>query len=159
MFARVLPLIRARVDADLRRHGLPCERVLATIVRLLELTLSHRQWRICQDQRQLRPDDLARPACPDSRNRQSARRPPSRADRSDAFPSQTDSRARSDKSRANRAWRAHCSKSSSRLSKRVSPVYFLVFCPKQNEPGGEASARFGTISSVWLSTEVSASSG
>jgi len=39
MFARVLPLIRARVDADLRRHGLPCERVLAAIVRLLELTL------------------------------------------------------------------------------------------------------------------------
>ena len=38
MFARVLPLIRARVDADLRRHGLPCERVLAAIVRLLELT-------------------------------------------------------------------------------------------------------------------------
>jgi DNA topoisomerase-1 len=38
-FARVLPLIRARVDADLRRHGLPCERVLAAIVRLLELTL------------------------------------------------------------------------------------------------------------------------
>ena len=30
-FVRVLPLIRARVDADLRRHGLPCERVLAAI--------------------------------------------------------------------------------------------------------------------------------
>ena len=28
-FARVLPSIRARVDADLRRHGLPRERVLA----------------------------------------------------------------------------------------------------------------------------------
>jgi DNA topoisomerase IB len=39
LFARVLPLIRVRVDADLRRHGLPCERVLAAIVRLLELTL------------------------------------------------------------------------------------------------------------------------
>jgi DNA topoisomerase I len=39
IFARVLPSIRARVDADLRRHGLPCERVLAAIVRLLELTL------------------------------------------------------------------------------------------------------------------------
>jgi DNA topoisomerase I len=38
-FARVLPLIRARVNADLRRHGLQCERVLAAIVRLLELTL------------------------------------------------------------------------------------------------------------------------
>lgn len=38
-FARVLPLIRARVDADLRRHGLPRERVLAAVVRLLELTV------------------------------------------------------------------------------------------------------------------------
>jgi DNA topoisomerase-1 len=38
-FARVLPSIRARVDADLWRHGLPCERVLAAIVRLLELSL------------------------------------------------------------------------------------------------------------------------
>jgi Eukaryotic DNA topoisomerase I, catalytic core len=38
-FARVLPLIRRTVDADLRLHGLPCERVLAAIVRLLELTL------------------------------------------------------------------------------------------------------------------------
>jgi DNA topoisomerase I len=32
-------LIRAQVDADLRRHGLPRERVLAAVVRLLELTL------------------------------------------------------------------------------------------------------------------------
>jgi DNA topoisomerase I len=39
MFSRVLPRIRKRVDADLRRHGLPGERVLAAIVRLLELTL------------------------------------------------------------------------------------------------------------------------
>jgi DNA topoisomerase I len=39
MFSRALPRIRARVDADLRRHGLPRERVLAAIVRLLELTL------------------------------------------------------------------------------------------------------------------------
>jgi DNA topoisomerase-1 len=39
IFARVLPSIRARVDADLRRRGLPRERVLAAIVRLLELTL------------------------------------------------------------------------------------------------------------------------
>src|SRR5439155_5853406 len=38
-FARVLPLIRARVDADLRRRGLPRERVLAAIVLLLEQTL------------------------------------------------------------------------------------------------------------------------
>lgn len=39
VFARVLPEIRARVEADLRRHGLPRERVLAAIVRLMELTL------------------------------------------------------------------------------------------------------------------------
>ncbi|HEX3881049.1 MAG TPA: DNA topoisomerase IB [Stellaceae bacterium] len=39
VFSRVLPRIRTRVDADLRRHGLPRERVLAAIVRLLELTL------------------------------------------------------------------------------------------------------------------------
>jgi DNA topoisomerase-1 len=39
VFAGALPRIRARVDADLRRHGLPREKVLATIVRLLETTL------------------------------------------------------------------------------------------------------------------------
>jgi DNA topoisomerase-1 len=39
IFARVLPLIRARVEADLKRPGLPRERVLAAVVRLMELTL------------------------------------------------------------------------------------------------------------------------
>ena len=39
IFARVLPLIRTRVEADLKRPGLPRERVLATVVRLMELTL------------------------------------------------------------------------------------------------------------------------
>ncbi len=39
VFARVLPLIRARVEEDLKRPGLPRERVLAAIVRLMELTL------------------------------------------------------------------------------------------------------------------------
>jgi DNA topoisomerase-1 len=38
-FAAALPAIRARVAADLRRKGLPREKVLATIVRLLETTL------------------------------------------------------------------------------------------------------------------------
>jgi DNA topoisomerase I len=38
-FARTLPGIRARVRADLRRDGLSRERVLATVVRLLEETL------------------------------------------------------------------------------------------------------------------------
>ena len=39
-FARVLPKIRRRVRRDLKRRGLPREKVLATIVRLLEGTLS-----------------------------------------------------------------------------------------------------------------------
>jgi DNA topoisomerase-1 len=38
-FARVLPKIRRRVRRDLKRRGLPREKVLATIVRLLEGTL------------------------------------------------------------------------------------------------------------------------
>jgi DNA topoisomerase-1 len=38
-FAAVLPAIRARCDADLARPGLPREKVLAAVVRLLELTL------------------------------------------------------------------------------------------------------------------------
>ena len=38
-FARALPRLRARVDADQARRGLPREKVLATIVRLLEVTL------------------------------------------------------------------------------------------------------------------------
>jgi DNA topoisomerase-1 len=37
-FGRALPRIRRRVDRDLRRHGLPRERVLAAVVRLLEKT-------------------------------------------------------------------------------------------------------------------------
>ena len=37
-FAKALPKIRVRVDADLRRQGLPREKVLATIVYLLEKT-------------------------------------------------------------------------------------------------------------------------
>jgi DNA topoisomerase-1 len=38
-FGRALPKLRARVDADLARHGLPKEKVVAAVVRLLELTL------------------------------------------------------------------------------------------------------------------------
>ena len=38
-FARVLPRIRERCDADLARPGLSREKVLAAVVRLLELTL------------------------------------------------------------------------------------------------------------------------
>lgn len=38
-FAEALPRIRARADADLRRNGLPREKVLATVVQLLEKTL------------------------------------------------------------------------------------------------------------------------
>jgi DNA topoisomerase I len=38
LFARALPAIRRRVQRDLRRPGLPREKVLAAVVRLLELT-------------------------------------------------------------------------------------------------------------------------
>ena len=38
-FASLLPAIRRRVNKDLARHGLPREKVLAAIVRLLESTL------------------------------------------------------------------------------------------------------------------------
>ena len=38
-FGRALPKLRARVDADLARPGLPREKVLAAAVRLLEITL------------------------------------------------------------------------------------------------------------------------
>ena len=38
-FARALPRVRAATDRDLRRQGLPREKVLATVVRLLESTL------------------------------------------------------------------------------------------------------------------------
>jgi DNA topoisomerase-1 len=38
-FGAALPDIRARVEADLRRRGLPREKVLAAVVRLLETTL------------------------------------------------------------------------------------------------------------------------
>ncbi len=38
-FGEALPLIRQRVEKDLSKHGLPREKVLATIVRLLETTL------------------------------------------------------------------------------------------------------------------------
>lgn len=38
-FARALPGIRARVDADMRLRGLPREKVLATVVHLLETTM------------------------------------------------------------------------------------------------------------------------
>lgn len=38
-FARALPAMRAQVDCDLRRHGLPRERVLAAVVWLLDNTL------------------------------------------------------------------------------------------------------------------------
>ena len=40
VFSRVLPTIRTRVDTDLAKPGLPRERVLAAVVRLLEQTLA-----------------------------------------------------------------------------------------------------------------------
>jgi DNA topoisomerase-1 len=38
-FGRALPLIRKRIEKDLARPGLPREKILATVVRLLEVTL------------------------------------------------------------------------------------------------------------------------
>lgn len=38
VFGRCLPKIRARVDRDLRRRGLPKEKILAAVVRVMELT-------------------------------------------------------------------------------------------------------------------------
>lgn len=38
-FGKALPAIRNRVDADLRKHGLPREKVLAAVLKLLETTL------------------------------------------------------------------------------------------------------------------------
>lgn len=38
-FAEALPRLRGRVDADLRRHGLPFERVVASVVWLLDNTM------------------------------------------------------------------------------------------------------------------------
>jgi DNA topoisomerase-1 len=38
-FGEALPAIRERVDADLRRHGMPREKVLATVIKLLETSL------------------------------------------------------------------------------------------------------------------------
>lgn len=38
-FGRALPRLRRRIDADMRRHGLPREKVLAAVVRMLEVTL------------------------------------------------------------------------------------------------------------------------
>jgi len=38
-FGRALPRLRRRVDADLRRRGLPREKVLAAVIRVMEMTL------------------------------------------------------------------------------------------------------------------------
>ena len=61
-FGEALPQIRARTERDLALPGLPREKVLATVVQLLEKTLI----RVGNDEyakaeRVLRPDDHARP--------------------------------------------------------------------------------------------------
>jgi len=38
-FGRALPKLRARVERDLARHGLPREKVLAAVIRVMEVTL------------------------------------------------------------------------------------------------------------------------
>ena len=62
-FARALPRIRRRTDRDLRRRGLPREKVLALVVRLLEATLIRvGNEEYARENRTLRPLDAARPS-------------------------------------------------------------------------------------------------
>ena len=62
-FARALPAIRRRTDRDLRRRGLPREKVLALVVRLLEADADPRRQRgVRAGEPQLRALDDARPA-------------------------------------------------------------------------------------------------
>ena len=62
-FAAALPKIRARIDADLARPGLPREKVLATIVRAArEESDSRRQRGVRASEPVVRIDDDAQPA-------------------------------------------------------------------------------------------------
>jgi DNA topoisomerase-1 len=59
-FGRALPRLRKRVEADLARRGLPREKVLAAVVRLLELTLIRvGNEEYAKHQQELRPHDHA----------------------------------------------------------------------------------------------------
>ena len=61
-FGAALPAIRARVTHDLARPGLPREKVLATVVQLLETTLIRvGNEEYAKAERLLRPDHPARP--------------------------------------------------------------------------------------------------
>lgn len=60
-FADALPSLRARVRRDLRKPGLPMEKVLAVVAALLDTTqarVGNAQY--ARDNIKLRPDDLAR---------------------------------------------------------------------------------------------------
>ena len=62
-FAQALPRIRRRTAADLRKRGLPREKVLAAVVQLLEKTLIRvGNEEYARDERLVRADDDARPA-------------------------------------------------------------------------------------------------
>ncbi|MCR6719470.1 MAG: hypothetical protein NVV59_04075 [Chitinophagaceae bacterium] len=59
-FARTLPKLRERVDADLRRCGLSRERVIASVVHLLDRTMIRiGNDAYAQRKQELRPDDAA----------------------------------------------------------------------------------------------------
>ena len=63
-FARGLPAIRKTIDEHMSLRGLPREKVLATVVHLLENDPDpRRQRRLCQAEQELRPDHAARSAC------------------------------------------------------------------------------------------------
>ena len=63
-FARALPRLRRRVTRDLRRRGLPREKVLAAVVRLLETTLIRvGNEEYARAKSFVRPDDPAPATC------------------------------------------------------------------------------------------------
>ena len=64
-FGRALPKIRAQVDADLRKRDLTHDKVVATVVRLLELTLisASATNQYARDKQELRPHHPAHPPC------------------------------------------------------------------------------------------------
>ncbi len=73
-FGKALPRIRKQVEADLARPGMPREKVLATVVRLLETTLdARRQRRVREAQPLLRPHHAGEPAREPVRQRRALR--------------------------------------------------------------------------------------
>ena len=65
-FGRALPALRRRVERDLKLPGLPRQKVLATVVKLLETTLIRvGNEEYARDESFVRPDHAEGPACED----------------------------------------------------------------------------------------------